>query len=64
MGTTAISVDTFYSNRAFYPYIPAPVFDALEAAYLEGKETALVADSDYSEMLNELKAAGLCPELS
>lgn len=31
-----VNVDKFYSNRALYPFIPAVVFDALEAAYLSG----------------------------
>lgn len=61
MGAISINVDTFYSNRAYYPYIPAPVFDALEAAYLEGKETAEVSESDYSVMMSNLKTANLCP---
>lgn len=56
-----INVDTFYANRAYYPYIPVPVFDALEAAYLEGSETALVPEADYLQMMSNLKAANLCP---
>lgn len=64
MGAISINVDTFYSNRAYYPYIPAPIFDALEAAYLCGKETAEVSETDYSVMMSNLKAESLCPELS
>jgi len=60
MGTITINVDTFYSNRAFYPYIPANVFDALEAAYLEGRESAEIPEGSYLSMMSDLKAASLC----
>ena len=61
MGTILINLDQFYSNRAYYPYIPVPVFDALEAAYLEGREQAEVSEADYAVMMSNLKAASLCP---
>lgn len=64
METISINVDAFYSNRAYYPYIPASVFDALEAAYLDGEDTAEVSETDYSAMMSNLKSAGLCPEQS
>ena len=64
MGTISINVDTFYSNRAYYPFLPAPVFDALEAAYLEGKETAEVSEVDYNTLLLNLNTTDVCPELS
>jgi len=61
MGAIIINVDTFYSNRAYYPFLPASVFDALEAAYLDGKETAEVSEADYNTLLSNLKNAKLCP---
>jgi len=64
MGAITINVDSFYSNRAYYPFLPAPVFDALEAAYLDGKETAEVSEADYNTLLSNLKTADVCPELS
>ena len=64
MGTISINVDSYYPNRAYYPYIPAVVFDALEAAYLEGSESADVPEAAYNEMLSNLKAASLCPAQS
>lgn len=64
MGTISINLEPFYTNRAYYPYLPAAVFDALEAAYLEGKATALVPEAEYNVMLSNLKAASLCPGLS
>ena len=55
-----INVDKFYSNRAYYPFIPDPVFQALEDAYLEGKETALVPEDEYNVMIFNINAS-LCP---
>ena len=44
--------------------LPVPVFDALEAAYLDGKETSEVSEADYNTLLSNLKTADVCPELS
>lgn len=55
-----ISVNTFYSNRAYYPFIPRHVFDALEAAYLDGRETIVISEADYNAIISNAKAAGIC----
>lgn len=55
-----INVDMFYSNRAYYPFIPGSVFQALEDAYLAGKETALVPEDEYNVMMFNINAS-LCP---
>lgn len=55
-----INVDKFYSNRAYYPFIPGSVFQALEDAYLAGKETALVPEDEYNVMMFNINAS-LCP---
>lgn len=55
-----INVDMFYSNRTYYPFIPGSVFQALEDAYLEGKETALVPEDEYNVMMFNINAS-LCP---
>ncbi len=55
-----IKVDTFYSNRAYYPFLPLHVFDALEAAYLSGKELILISEAEYNAILSSAKAAGVC----
>lgn len=51
-----IEVDKYYSNRGYYPYMTAQVFDALEAAYLS---TALVPETDYYVMVSNINAS-LC----
>lgn len=56
-----IAINTYYSNRAYYPFIPRHVFDALEAAYLDGRETIVISEADYSAIIDNAKAAGLCP---
>lgn len=56
-----IKVDTFYANRAYYPFIPPAVFDALEGAYLEGRAVVAVPVAAYDNMVTQLKNAGLCP---
>lgn len=55
-----INVDKFYSNRAYYPFIPGSIFQALENAYLLGKETAFVAEDEYNVMMSNINAS-LCP---
>ena len=56
-----VNVDKFYSNRALYPFIPAVVFDALEAAYLSGNACARIPEGDYIKMMSDINRANLCP---
>ncbi len=60
----SINLEPYYTNRAYYPYIPAAVFDALEAAYLEGRDVAEVPEAEYTALLENLKNTELCPGLS
>lgn len=55
-----IAINTLYSNRELYPFIPRHVFDALEAAYLDGKEVITIDEAEYSAILSNAKAAGVC----
>ena len=55
-----IAINTYYSNRAYYPFIPRHVFDALEAAYLSGTESIVISEADYNAILSSAKAAGVC----
>jgi hypothetical protein len=55
-----VTINTLYSNRELYPFIPRHVFDALEAAYLEGKEIITIDEAEYNAILSNAKAAGIC----
>ncbi|MBD5228827.1 MAG: hypothetical protein HDS69_02120 [Bacteroidales bacterium] len=55
-----IVINTLYSNRELYPFIPRHVFDALEAAYLDGKEVITIDEVDYFAIMSSAKAAGVC----
>lgn len=55
-----IAINTLYSNRELYPFIPRHVFDALEAAYLDGKEVITINEADYFAIMSSAKAAGIC----
>ena len=52
-----IPVKEYYFTSALFPYMPRPMFDALEAAYLEGRPVASVPAESFREFK---KAAGLC----
>lgn len=55
-----VAINTLYSNRELYPFIPRHVFDALEAAYLEGKKIIIIDEAEYNAILSNAKAAGIC----
>lgn len=55
-----VAINTLYSNRELYPFIPRHVFDALEVAYLEGKEVITIDEAEYNAILSNAKAAGIC----
>lgn len=55
-----IQLSIFYSNRAYYPFIPRHVFDAMEAAYLDGRGTIVISEADYYAIVANAKAAGVC----
>lgn len=48
-----IDVNTFYHCWPLYIYMPRPVFDALEAAWLAGEATAVVSEADFKKMKEE-----------
>jgi len=62
MNERIIKVDDFYGKRPLYSLIPPAVFDALETAYLEGRETVAVPESEYLQMMSNLNSAKLCHE--
>ena len=48
-----IKLSEYYNTPAYYAFMPESVFNALEAAFLEGKETALVPKAAFEQMLSE-----------
>lgn len=56
-----VKLSEYYSKPELYGYIPGPVFDAMEAAYLCGEDSALVPRSLYEAMIANINAAKLCP---
>lgn len=51
-----IDVNTFYHCRPLYIYMPRPLFDALEAAFLAGQERAVVSEADFISMKQKAPA--------
>lgn len=50
--TKEIEVSEYYNQPKYYGDMPEVVFNALEAAFLDGKETAIVPRDAYDRMLN------------
>jgi hypothetical protein len=55
MEMVEIKVSEYYDNPTRYAVIPEIVFDALEAAFLAGQDTALVPKAAFDEMQKELE---------
>lgn len=51
-----IDVNTFYHCQALYQYMPRPLFDALEAAWLAGRSRAVVSEADFYSMKQKAPA--------
>lgn len=56
-----IDVNAFYHCQALYLYMPRPLFDALEAAFLAGQTRAEVSEADFISM-KQKAPAGVWPE--
>ena len=54
---TVIEVAKYYNNPAYFPYMPEPIFNALEAAFIAGEETTEVPKAEYELMLSEYARA-------
>ena len=52
-----IPVKDYYFAEALFPFMPRQMFDALEAAYLEGRPVAAIPAESFREFQ---KAADLC----
>lgn len=55
MERIAIKVADYYGNPSYYSVMPQTVFDALERAFLDGEQSALVLKSDFEGMLSDYK---------
>lgn len=53
MDTIEINLSEYYGINRYYRFMPLSVFTALEAAFLEGKETAEVLEKDFQIMLDD-----------
>lgn len=51
MNIIEIKIAEYYDNPQYYPYMPETVFNALEQAFLDGKEMAEVPENDFNCML-------------
>ena len=49
--TIEIKVSEYYDQPKYYGYMPEAVFNALEAAFISGAETAIVPKTAFEMML-------------
>ena len=50
-----INVNDYYGNPSYYSVMPQEIFDALEAANLNGEPTCKVSKTQFDEMMVEYK---------
>ena len=53
METIEITLAEYYNKPQYFPFMPEVVFNALETAFLEGKEITTVPKSEFEKMLLE-----------
>ena len=53
MSTIEIQVAEYYNKPKFYGFMPEEIFNALEAAFIEGKDTAGVPAEAFNLMLKQ-----------
>jgi hypothetical protein len=49
-----IPVKTYYNRPDIYPHMAKCVFDALEKAFIDGKETACVPADEFKKMMERI----------
>lgn len=49
-----IKVNQFYNKPAIYKFIPESVFNELEKAFIDGKETACVPADEFKKMMERI----------
>jgi len=52
METIEINLSEYYDNPTYYGFMPEVIFNAMEAAFLDGKDTAEVPKTEFEAMLN------------
>ena len=52
-----IKLSEYYDNPKYYGYMSEGVFNALESAFLDGKESAEVPEMEFEVMLNNFNNA-------
>jgi hypothetical protein len=55
METIEIKVAEYYDNSKYYAVMPEIIFNALEAAFLEGNNTVLVPKVAFDEMQKRIE---------
>jgi hypothetical protein len=55
METIEIKISEYYSNPKYYTCMPEAIFNALEMAFLDGRDTTSVPKSAFDEMQKELE---------
>lgn len=53
METIEIKVSEYYNQPKYFAYMPEAVFNALEEAFVAGKEAAIVPKVAFETMLSE-----------
>jgi hypothetical protein len=55
MKTTEIKTADYYGHPTYYPVMPKPIFEALEFAFLNDKETVIVEKQLFDKMIEDHK---------
>ena len=64
MGTIEIKVSEFYDKPKYYPDMPEEIFNALEAAFINGEKFAIVPKFAFELMLKTINHEKERPEKS
>lgn len=54
METIVIQVSEYYNKPKYYGFMPEIMFNALESAFINGKETAEVPKAAFETMLKDI----------
>lgn len=51
-----ISVMEYYARPWYYPFMPPTLFKALEEAFLNDQQVAVVSKAEYEQMMKEYRS--------